>query len=394
MNLAEPISKWGAEATRWRRHLHMHPERSFQEHRTAAFVQEKLASFGLEVRSGVGGLGVVAELVGEGEGPVLALRADMDALPIPDSKECEYRSRVEGVTHACGHDGHTATLLAAAAVLSELRGALGGSIRFLFQPAEETPPGGARPMVEQGALEGVSEVFGLHYAPFPVGKVCVPTGLMMGLVDTFTIRLRGVGGHAAYPHLGADAAHGAAQLLVALQSIVSRQVDPLRPAVLTVGQLSAGHNHNTIAEQAEMRGTVRCLTPAIRDTIRERLTSMSHGIAAMFQLTAEVQYEEGYPPVVNHAASAEYVGRVCRQALGADCVLPMPPSLASDDFACFLQQRPGCYFMVGSAGADAATQFPLHHPRFDLDERALTVGTRLLVGIALGRLASTRKQGA
>lgn len=386
------MSRWSAEAVRWRRHLHMHPEPSFQEQQTSVFIQEKLASFGLSVRTGVAGHGVVAELAGQGEGPVIALRADMDALRIADGKECEYRSRNEGVAHACGHDGHTATLLAAAGLLSELGREFNGKVRFIFQPAEETPPGGARAMVEQGVLEGVSEVFGLHYAPFPVGKVAIANGLMLGLVDTFTIRLRGSGGHAAYPHLGADAALGAAQLLVALQSIISRQVDPLRPAVLTVGRLVAGHTHNTLAEHAELCGTVRCLTPAVRDVIRERLTSMSHSLVAPLQLSAEVHYEEGYPPVVNHAGSAEYTMRVCRQALGADCLLPMPPSLASDDFAYFLQERPGCYFMVGSAGAHAATHYPLHHPRFDLDERALTVGLRLLVGLVFGRRAASGKQ--
>jgi amidohydrolase len=372
---------------RWRRRLHRHPELSFQEERTLAFVSRLLRNFGLDLRPLTSGYGVIAELAGGSPGPTLALRAELDALPIQDEKRCEYRSQVHGVMHACAHDAHTATLLGAACLLARHRESLRGRVRFLFQPAEEEPPGGAPLMIREGALAGVDEIFALHYAPFALGQVSVTPGLAFGMIDRFTIRLRGGGGHAAHPHLGADAILATGQLIVALQSIISRDLDPLHPAVLTIGQVTAGQTYNALASTAELTGTIRCLHQTDRERIRSRLVGLTEGIAQLFGLTAAVSYEEGYPPVVNHPAATRYAAGVIQQVLGPGALGRLAPMLSSDDFAYYLQERPGCYLMVGSAGPDPSTHYPLHHPLFDVDERAMAVGLRLLVGLVLGRLA-------
>jgi len=369
----------------WRRHLHMHPELSYHEKETAAFVAARLREAGWRVRTGVGGHGVVADLDGgAGPGKRIALRADMDALPIQDQKRVEYASTVPGVMHACGHDGHTAALLGAAVRLAAAREEWSGSVRLLFQPAEEIPPGGAKAMVEDGALEGVDEIYGIPlWSQFPACTVHAAPGPVMAASDEFSVTIRGKGGHGGLPHETVDTVVIGAHLVVNLQSIVSRNTDPIEPHVISVGAIRAGSTFNVIAEECTLQGTVRSMSEESRALLRRRLEEVARTTCAMFGASCEFEYHCGYPPVVNHAAQAERVLRLAAERFGRDRVFRMKPLMAGEDFAYYLERVPGCFIFVGAGGESARA--PHHHPLFDIDERALQTSVDLLFDLAAKR---------
>lgn len=366
----------------WRRYLHQYPELSYQEKETSAFVARTLESFGWKVRTGVGGYGVVADLEGRSAGKCIALRADMDALPIQDAKQTAYASKVPGVMHACGHDGHTSQLLGAAELLSKTRSEWSGSVRLLFQPAEEIPPGGAQAMIEDGALEGVDEIYGIHlWSQFPVGTVQTVQGPIMAASDEFRITIRGKGGHGGLPHQAVDALAIGAHFTVNVQSIVSRNADPIEPGVISIGSLHAGSTFNVIAEECTIQGTVRTMSKDMRLLLKRRLEEVLDATCRMFGAEYEIDYIWGYPAVVNHPEQTERVMSIAADLFGEEAVIPCRPMMASEDFAYYLEKIPGCFLFLG-AGNDQI-QAPHHHPLFDIDERSLEMGVRLLYELAI-----------
>ncbi|RMF10825.1 MAG: amidohydrolase [Candidatus Neomarinimicrobiota bacterium] len=362
-----------------RRDLHQHPELAFDLPRTAGLVAERLTALGLEVKTGVGKSGVTATLRGSAPGPVTALRADMDALPIQETGDTHYKSTVEGVMHACGHDGHTAMLLATAEILAEKRSSLRGEVRFLFQPAEEGD-GGARYMIADGCLKGVDRIFGLHLWNYqPLGEVGVRPGPILAAADIFTVRFRGVGGHGAAPQGTVDTTVVAAEFIQAVQTIVSRNINPLDNAVVTVGTVRAGHSFNIIADQATLTGTVRAYTESNRQLIKQRLRELLAGLEKMYGVRSTLEYEDGYPPTVNTAEETRLVTEAARKVVGTGVGDPYL-SMGGEDFAYYLQKVPGCFFFVGSAPADRPLgSVPHHCSHFDIDERALLVGPSILL---------------
>jgi amidohydrolase len=362
----------------WRRRLHRHPEPSFEEHETAAFVAATLAGFdGIEVERPTA-TSVLGRLRTGRPGPVVALRADIDALPIAEESGVEFASERPGVMHACGHDGHTAMLLGAARVLSgaELPG---GEVRFVFQHAEERAPGGARELVAAGVMDGVDFVYGCHlWTPLEYGKVAARPGPFMAAADFFRLTVRGRGGHAGLPHAAVDTLAAAAEVVTSLQHVVARRLDPLRPAVVTVGSLHAGDAPNVIPGVAELTGTTRSFDPEVRRRLPELIEQVARGVCAAHGAECELEYELGYRPVVNDSGATELV----RGAIGDEALAELDPIMGGDDFSAFLEHAPGCYAFVGAGG-----EFPHHHPRFRIDERALATGTRLHVEVARRALA-------
>jgi len=371
---------------RYRRHLHAHPELSMAEHETAAFVQRELANGSFdEVIGGVGETGVKAVLRGNRPGPVTLLRADMDALPVAEISDAPYRSTRDGVMHACGHDGHTAILLAAALELSGRRDAVAGTIVFCFQPGEEGSAG-AKLMIEDGVLEHphVDRVFALHlYSGLEVGRVGIRDGAFFASSDRFTIELTGRGGHGAMPQFSSDPIVGAAALVSALQTIASREIAPKDPVVVTVGSLHAGTTFNVIPDTARLAGTVRALDEDVRSEMPERLERLTAGVSAAMRLQHVLQYDFGYPPTINDRATNDVVRAVARAVVGPENVSdPQDIAMWSEDMSYMQQERPGGYFLIGSRGNEIGRE-PQHSARYDIDERALEVGFGMMVGIAL-----------
>jgi len=363
----------------WRRHLHQHPELSYYEEETASFVAHKLREWGLEVRTGVGGHGVVARLKGNGSGPAVALRADMDALPIQDEKSTEYASRTKGVMHACGHDAHTSTLLGVAKAMSEHKELLRGDVVFLFQHAEELSPGGAHSMIEAGALEGVDYVYGIHlWTPFPVGTAYSRAGALMAAADEFEITVKGKGGHGGLPHETVDSIVAASQLVVNLQTIVSRNVNPTEPCVVSVGSFHSGTSFNVIAETAKLSGTVRTFDPKLRMEVKQRVEDIVELTARLAGAEAVVDYKLGYPPVINDPGEAERFFRAGARVMPCE---PSPLIMAGEDFAYYLHHRKGCFMFVGAGNREKGIIHPHHHPRFDIDEEAMRHAARLFISM-------------
>jgi len=372
------------DMTAWRRHLHMHPELSFREERTSAWIAERLREIGCdEVRTGVGGNGIVAVIRGANPGPVVALRADIDALPIQDEKDVPYRSTVPGVMHACGHDAHTAALLGVAAHCAAARDGLAGERRLLFQPAEEVTPGGALAMIADGALDGVSAIYGVHlWTPLPFGTIASAPGHIMASEDEFALVIRGRGGHGGMPHETVDTIAAGASFVQAVQTIVSRSVDPLEPAVVSIGSFHAGTAPNIIAEVCHLSGTVRTFDAEVRSRVQERLRAVADAVCRQFGADHSLDWRDGYPPVVNDEREAERFFEVARGLFGADAVKRIRPLMAGEDFAYYLERVPGCFMFVGAGNAECGAVWPHHHPRFDIDERAMLSAARLLVAMA------------
>ncbi|RNB89825.1 amidohydrolase [Brevibacillus fluminis] len=366
----------------WRRHFHQYPELSFEEVETPKKIAETLTELGIEVRTGVGGRGVVGIIRGGKPGKTVALRADFDALPIQDEKEAPYASKVPGIMHACGHDGHTATLLGVAKVLAEVREQLAGTVVLIHQHAEEVDPGGAIGMIEDGCLDGVDVIYGTHVGSMlPLGLVSSRKGALMAAADGFEVTIHGKGGHGASPHETVDSIIVATQVINQLQLLVSRRVDPLQPAVLSVGSFHAGQAGNVIADKAVFTGTVRTLDAEVRDLMEAEMRAVIEGVCKAHHAEAEFTYVRGYPSVVNHAVETELFMDIARRDLGADKVLESPPMMGGEDFAYYLQHVPGAFFFTGAGMEDPAANFPHHHPKFDFDERAMLIAGKLLLSL-------------
>ncbi|MGI8847967.1 MAG: M20 metallopeptidase family protein [Candidatus Dormibacteria bacterium] len=366
-----------------RRQLHRRPELSGEERATAAFAAERAAALGFKVGTEIGGTGVVADLENS-EGPTLMLRADMDALPIVErGAGGPVRSEVDGAMHACGHDGHVSMALAAASVLAELREQWRGRLRLCFQPAEETASG-AMPMIRDGVLDGVDSVLGIHlWSPLDVGRVVVNPGPIFGSADDVTIRVRGRGGHGGLPHTSIDPVVCAAQIVLALQTLVSRETAPVQPAVVTIGRIEGGTAFNVIAEETLLRGTVRAALPEERDRLISRVEEIARAIAHAHRAEIEFTRGPGCPPVVSDAGVAEVVRRAAVGAVGEEAVDIGQLITVGDDVAYFLEQVPGCYFLVGAGDPSRPERAPHHHPEFDIDERCLPIGAEVLTRAAL-----------
>ncbi|CAJ1001602.1 MULTISPECIES: amidohydrolase [Bacillales] len=392
--LKELLREIEPQMVAWRRHLHQYPELSFQEEKTPAMIADILRQLEFdEVRTGVGGRGVVGVLRGGQPGATVALRADFDALPIQDEKEVEYKSKVPGVMHACGHDAHTSGLLGLATVLSRHRGEIPGTIVFLFQHAEEENPGGAIQMVEDGALQGVDAIFGAHlWSMCPVGTVWVNAGPVMANCDDFIIEIQGKGGHGAIPQETVDAIVIGSQIVGALQTIVSRNISPLESVVVTVGTFHAGDNYNVIADRCRLTGTVRSFLPHVRDKAEQRLIEIAKGTAALMGGSAEVTYMRGYPAVINSEAETEIARQAAAAAVGWDNVERMEPMMGAEDFAYYLQHVPGSFLFVGAGNPQKGAEYPHHHPRFDIDESAMLIAAEVLGRAALDFLDKHEKR--
>ena len=374
-----------AEMVDLRRDLHRHPELSFKENRTAGIIADKLQSLGLEVQTGVAQTGVVGMLRGKRPGKTVLVRADIDALPIIEAHDSSYKSREEGVMHACGHDGHVAIGLAVAELLAGQRDELTGQIKFAFQPAEEIVSGAA-PMIEQGVMQGVDLAVGLHlWNDGPVGTVGFHTGPSMANVDSIRIAVRGRGGHGSQPEKAIDSIMAACQVVTTLQTLVSREIPPNEAAVLSFGKINGGFASNIIAPEVILEGTVRSFQPEVREKMISRIEELAVGVGKA--LRCEVIFEVVYscPAVVNDPAVTEMARQAAIRTLGEAQVLASRPVMGSDDMALFLQAVPGCYFMVGSGKLDGSS-FPHHHPAFDLEEDSLGVGTRVLTQAVLAGL--------
>ncbi len=372
------------QLVQWRRGFHQKPELGFCEHLTASVVAQKLAEWGIAYQTGIAHTGIVALIEGSRPGPVLAIRADMDALPIQEANQVPYRSQHDGVMHACGHDGHTAIALGTAYYLQQHRHEIAGTVKLIFQPAEEgVDGGGAKPMVAAGVLDNpkVDGVIGLHlWNNLPLGTVGVCPGPMMAAVELFNCTVYGKGGHGAIPHQTIDSIVVASQVVTALQAIVARNLDPLKAGVVTVGSFHAGKAHNVIADSATLTGTVRYFDDDLNGFFRRQVEQTVAGICQGYGATYTLDYWQLYPPTVNDPAMADLVRSVAEAVVETPAgVVPNCQTMGGEDMSFFLQQVPGCYFFLGAANAERGLDYPHHHPKFDFDESALATGVELFV---------------
>lgn len=385
MNIKQAVIDLTPQMIEMRRDFHRHPELAFQEVRTSQKLAEFLEGLGLEVTRGVAKTGLIAKLKGGKPGKTVLVRADIDALPINETSGVAYTSETPNVMHACGHDGHATIAAHVAAVFSRFKDQLEGEVRFAFQPAEEIVSG-ARPMVEAGVLEGVDSVVGLHlFSMMPAGMVGVRPGPSMAAADAFTLFLKGKGAHAAMPHEGIDTVLMASHIIVALQSLVSRETDPINTSVITIATVTAGEGaHNIIPETAELKGTLRTFDPALREKLIHRIEALSKGIATAMGGSAEIKWQPGSPAVVNNAEMVERFRDVAASVIGPSAIIESPPVMGGDDMSEFLLRRPGVYFWLGAGAAESEKNMPHHHPGFWIDdERSLPLGTELIAKTVL-----------
>lgn len=380
MNIRTEIKKIENMIIDWRRDFHQYPELSFKEHRTGDVIANELRSMGLEPKINVGKTGVTADLE-FGDGPTIGLRADMDALPIQETSGLSFSSKNDGVMHACGHDGHMAMLLGAAKVLTQKVDQYNGTVRFIFQPAEEGE-GGARYMIEDGCLEGLDEIYGIHVWNYqPVGEVGVKDGPVLAAADMFDIKIKGIGGHGAAPQGTVDSIVIASHLVQALQTIVSRNTNPLESTVISVGKINGGHNFNIIADEVSLSGTARAYTEENRSLIKTRMKEIIQGIEKTYNAQIIFDYKDGYPPTINHTEPAEKVLKAAKQVVGSKAGMPYL-SMGGEDFAYYLKEKPGCFFFVGSAPNEKELfETPHHCSHFNMDERALLVGPSIYLNL-------------
>ncbi|PLR83757.1 amidohydrolase [Bacillus canaveralius] len=372
------LASYYEEMVEIRRYLHQHPELSFQETNTAEYIKSFYEKLGIEVRGNVGGNGVVAKIYGSKPGKTVALRADFDALPIQDEKDVPYKSLVPGVMHACGHDGHTATLLVLAKSLHELRDELEGDYVMIHQHAEEYAPGGAVSMIEDGCLDGVDVIFGTHlWASEPTGTIQYRVGPIMAAADRFEILVQGKGGHGAQPHRTKDAVVTASQLVVNLQQIVSRKVNPVDSAVVTVGSFVAENAFNVIADKAKLEGTVRTFSEDVRTFVEQEIERTAKGTCYTSGSDYEYLFERGYPAVINHEEETNFLVEVAGKVPGVNRVVETEPQMGGEDFAYYLQHVKGTFFFTG-ARPETEENYPHHHPKFDIDEKAMLVAAKTL----------------
>jgi len=382
-NFSELVEQVKDNVIAWRRHLHQNPELSFQEENTSQFVYDTLQSFeGLEL-SRPTKTSVVARLIGSKPGKILAIRADMDALPITEETSFEFASKNPGVMHACGHDGHTAMLLGTAKILSGLKEHIQGEVRFLFQHAEELFPGGAKQMVEAGVMEGVDMVIGIHLiSQMEAGKIGVSSGAVNAAPDTFKVTIVGSGGHAAYPHRTVDSVAIAAEVISNLQHVVARNTDPLEPLVLSVTRIVGGTADNVIPGSVEFGGTVRSYKPELRQNTPKLMERIIKGVTEAHGASYEFEYVNGYDPVVNDEYVSEKVEATLKEVFGDDGVVKARPTMGGEDFSAFQTKAPGTFFVVGAGLGSEDEWYPHHHPKFAINEDALPVGVKAFVNLA------------
>ena len=373
-----------------RRKVHESPELAFKEEKTAELIAKKLKKLGIKYQTGIAETGVVGKLIFDESAPTVAIRADMDALPVTENTGLPYSSKNPGVMHACGHDGHIAIVLGTAAVLKKKPPE--GNVVFIFQPAEEEQ-GGAKPMIEQGVLDGVDVIFGGHIERhYQVGEIGIKAGIHTSHTDAFVIKIIGKGGHAARPHLAIDSVIIASQLVINLQTIISRQVDPIYPSVITIGYLKSGTVDNVIAEKATLKGTIRTTNEHIREEIIDKIKKLSSSMAILYGAEITVEMKPGYPPIVNEESASKLAVQVSEKLLGKNNTIAIPyPSLGGEDFSYYLQQIPGCFVRFGAAkeGHETASS---HSPNFDFDEEALRVGTAYMSELIRFSIKKLRKE--
>lgn len=383
--VADDVAGISDELIATRRDFHRNPELSFQEHRTAQVVGDRLDGLGWQVRRGVAETGVVGLLEGSGPGDTVMIRVDIDALPIQEPQDRPYSSQVEGVMHACGHDGHTAVGLAVADLLSRYRDSIKGRVKLVFQPAEEIASGALR-MIEEGVMKDpkVDRVLSFHlWSGLPVGQVSAQEGPIFSSVDEFRLTIKGTGGHGGMPHLAVDPILISAHVVTALQTVLSREIAPTQAAVLGFGTIHGGTAFNVVSGQVELSGTVRTLDDSVRAFVLKRLEEISAQVARGLRGEAIYQHVQGAPAVINHPSVSRLVGEVAAPIVGEENVVTIPPPQVGDDATFFLREAPGCYFLVGCANADRGITASHHSPLFDIDEAALPLATRILTEATL-----------
>ena len=366
-----------------RRTIHMHPELMFEEVETSKLVSTWLEKFGLEVKAGLAKTGVSGLLRGGKEGKTVAIRADMDALPLEEATQLPYASQIKGKMHACGHDAHVTILLGVAKFFSSIREQVKGNIKWIFQPAEEGG-GGGRVMVEEGVLENpkVDAIFGAHVFPdLPMGKVGIHEREGLAATDRFRIKILGKGGHGAYPHLSKDPILAAGHLITQIHSIVSRNINPLDRAVISIGRVNGGTAFNIIPDEVELWGTVRSLSPQVRERLKNRLEQTTQGVARSFDLDYQYEFEDGYPALVNDPQMSHLVASACARGIGKENVEFINPSMGGEDFAYYLQKIPGSFFRLGCRNEQKGIVHPFHSSRFNIDEDVLPFGVEMFVRI-------------
>ena len=371
------------ELVAWRRGFHMHPELSFQEYRSAEVIAARLNELGYQVQTGVAQTGVVGLMEGKGPGPVAMARFDMDALPVSEENEVDYASQNPGVMHACGHDAHMTMGLGVATIMAQHREEMKGTLKLIFQPAEEGL-GGARGMVQEGVLEDPRpDVFlSVHvFSELPIGSIAAKAGPVMAAADEFSCTVHGVGGHGAAPHQTVDPIVASAQIVNALQTIVSRNVGPLETAVVSIGSIHGGTALNIIPPQVKMEGSIRTFSPEVQELVWRRMREVIDGVAAACGARVEVEIAAGTPAVINDSSVTEVVLAAAEAVVGSENVISDHQTMGSEDAALFMQEIPGCYFFVGSGNAERGTDAPHHNPRFDIDEDALPLGVATLAQV-------------
>ncbi|MBM7552005.1 M20 metallopeptidase family protein [Thalassobacillus pellis] len=377
-----------------RRKLHQNPELSGEEYETSALVQQKLEEYGIPYQTGFAGTGVLGIIKGSSPGKTVALRADMDALPIQEMNDLPFTSQKEGIMHACGHDAHTAMLLGAGYTLRQMKEQINGTVLLVFQPSEENAPvGGAQQMMDDGIFSEYRPdvIYGQHVWPtLPVGEIGVRDKEMMGASDRFKVTVTGRGGHASMPQESNDAIIITNQIISSLQTIVSRNVDPLEAAVVTIGKIEGGYRYNVIADKVTLEGTVRTYLPQIKEKVKDRLHTIIRQTASAFDGNAEIEYLDGYPATINTPKWANQVRMSAQELLGEQATPDVAPVLAGEDFSRFLQNIPGAFIWLGTQIPDKENQKPLHDPRFQLDEHALPNGCKLLAKVAIDTLTNLK----
>ncbi len=369
-----------------RRQIHRNPELGFAEWETSALVHSKLSGLGLQIKGGIAKTGIAAVLHVNDEWPTVALRADMDALPIEEQNDTPYKSEKPGIMHACGHDAHVAMLIGAAKVLTKIRSRLKCNVKFIFQPCEEQPRGGAEPMIREGVLDNpvVDLIFGLHVNPYLQAEfIGLKEGLVMAAADQFKVEIIGKGGHGAAPHQTIDPILVASHIVQALQAVVSRQTDPIEPVVVSVCAINGGQSYNVIADRVMLNGTVRTMNPQVQQYIPEKIRNIIRGITSAYGAGFNFDYQWGYPALVNNGKAMEAVRVAATEITGRQRVVNIStPSMGAEDFACFTGRVPGAYFFLG-VKKPGAEVYPWHNPRFDIDESALSTGAAVLAGCAV-----------
>lgn len=386
--LFKEVEEIKEEIIKWRRDFHQHPEIGFELERTSSIVAKLLKDWGLKVETNVGKTGVVGTIEGVCKKTV-ALRADMDALPMQEENDIAYKSKHAGKMHACGHDGHTAMLLGAAKILSMHKEMINGTIKFIFQPAEEGPsPGGAKPMIDDGALKDVDAIFGMHISTeYPVGSIGINIGPSMASTDVFEIKLAGKGGHAGMPHKAVDAISMASRVVTEIQYMVSRETNPLDPLVVSIGTIHGGYVSNVIAETCEITGTIRTFNEALRENIKGKIKSIVQHIAQISGGSFEVNIIPGLPPLINDMQMSQFAVDGIKSIIGKENVLILDnPSMGGEDFAYYLQEIPGAFMWIGGRNENKGLINVMHHPKFDFDEDCLVLGSKIHIKLALSYL--------